>query len=72
LTHLEETKQHVKRFDDVFRMHGAQPDRLAKQHGRTDCAGVLAKTQEEEKAAEAPGARREQGEPARRELRQAV
>ena len=24
LTHLEETKQHVKRLDEVFKMHGAQ------------------------------------------------
>jgi ferritin-like metal-binding protein YciE len=100
LTHLEETKQHVKRLEEVFRMHGAQVKAVdcpaidgiieeaeetagdvadkavldaalinaaqaaehyeivrygsliawAKQLGRTDCAAVLAKTLEEEKA----------------------
>src|SRR6478736_627958 len=100
LTHLEETKQHVKRLEEVFRMHGAQVKAVdcpaidgiieeadetagevadkavldaalinaaqaaehyeiarygsliawAKQLGRNDCASVLAKTLEEEKA----------------------
>ncbi|WP_092193387.1 YciE/YciF ferroxidase family protein [Bradyrhizobium sp. cf659] len=100
LTHLEETKQHVKRLEEVFKMHGAQVKAVdcpaidglieeadetagevadkaaldaalinaaqaaehyeivrygsliawAKQLGRSDCAAVLAKTLEEEKA----------------------
>lgn len=100
LTHLEETKQHVKRLEEVFKMHGVQVKAVdcpaidgiieeaeetagevadkavldaalinaaqaaehyeivrygsliawAKQLGRTDCAAVLAKTLEEEKA----------------------
>jgi ferritin-like metal-binding protein YciE len=100
LTHLEETKQHVKRLEEVFKMHGAEVKAVdcpaidgiieeadetagevadkavldaalinaaqaaehyeivrygsliawAKQLGRTDCASVLAKTLEEEKA----------------------
>ncbi|PDT57963.1 hypothetical protein CO678_29605 [Bradyrhizobium diazoefficiens] len=100
LTHLEETKQHVKRLKEVFKMHGAQVKAVdcpaidgiieeadetagevadkavldaalinaaqaaehyeivrygsliawAKQLGRSDCAAVLAKTLEEEKA----------------------
>ena len=100
LTHLEETKQHVKRLEEVFKMHGVQVKAVdcpaidgiieeaeetagevadkavldaalinaaqaaehyeivrygsliawAKQLGRTDCASVLAKTLEEEKA----------------------
>ncbi|WP_426419296.1 ferritin-like domain-containing protein [Bradyrhizobium genosp. A] len=100
LTHLEETKQHVTRLEEVFKMHGAQVKAVdcpaidgiieeadetvgevadkavldaalinaaqaaehyeivrygsliawAKQLGRSDCATVLAKTLEEEKA----------------------
>ncbi len=100
LTHLEETKQHVKRLEEVFKMHGAQVKAVdcpaidgiieeaeetagdvadsavldaalinaaqaaehyeivrygsliawAKQLGRNDCANVLSKTLEEEKA----------------------
>src|SRR4051812_1100372 len=100
LTHLEETREHVKRLEEVFKMHGAQVKAVdcpaidgiieeadetagevadkavldaalinaaqaaehyeivrygsliawAKQLGRNDCASVLAKTLEEEKA----------------------
>jgi ferritin-like metal-binding protein YciE len=100
LTHLEETKQHVTRLEEVFKMHGAKVKAVdcpaidgiieeadetagevadkavldaalinaaqaaehyeivrygsliawAKQLGRSDCAAVLAKTLEEEKA----------------------
>ncbi len=100
LTHLEETKQHVKRLEEVFKMHGAQIKAVdcpaidgiieeadettsdvadkavldaalinaaqaaehyeitrygsliawAKRLGRNDCASVLAKTLDEEKA----------------------
>ena len=100
LTHLEETKQHVTRLEEVFKMHGVQVKAIdcpaidgiieeadetagevadkavldaalinaaqaaehyeivrygsliawAKQLGRNDCATVLAKTLEEEKA----------------------
>ena len=100
LTHLEETKQHVKRLEEVFRMHGVEVKAIdcpaidgiieeadetagevadkavldaalinaaqaaehceivrygsliawAKQLGRKDCASILAKTLEEEKA----------------------
>jgi ferritin-like metal-binding protein YciE len=100
LTHLEETRQHVARLEEVFKMHGAQVKAVdcpaidgiieeadetagevadkavldaalinaaqaaehyeivrygsliawAKQLGRNDCAAVLAKTLEEEKA----------------------
>lgn len=100
LTHLEETKQHVARLEEVFKMHGVQVKAVdcpaidgiieeadetagevadkavldaalinaaqaaehyeivrygsliawAKQLGRNDCASVLAKTLEEEKA----------------------
>lgn len=100
LTHLEETKNHVQRLKEVFRMHGAQVSAVdcpaidgiieeaedtagevadkavldaalinaaqaaehyeisrygtlvawAKQLGRDDCANLLAKTLEEEKA----------------------
>jgi ferritin-like metal-binding protein YciE len=101
-SHLEETKNHVKRLEQVFQMHGRQPKAIdcpaidgileeaddvigevddknvldaalvadaqavehyeitrygsliawAKQLGRNDCAGVLEKTLEEEKAAD--------------------
>ncbi len=100
LTHLDETKTHVQRLEQVFQMHGVQPKAVdcpaidgiieeadetagdvadkavldaalinaaqaaehyeiarygsliawAKQLGRSDCASVLAKTLEEEKA----------------------
>jgi ferritin-like metal-binding protein YciE len=100
LTHLEETRQHVKRLEEVFRMHGAEVKAVdcpaidgiieeaeetagevadksvldaalinaaqaaehyeitrygsliawAKQLGRADCASVLQKTLDEEKA----------------------
>lgn len=100
LTHLDETKQHVKRLEEVFKMHGVEVKAIdcpaidgiikeandtagevadkavldaalinaaqaaehyeivrygsliawAKQLGRNDCAAVLAKTLEEEKA----------------------
>lgn len=33
LTHLEETKQHVKRLEEVFKMHGAQVRSLSKHDG---------------------------------------
>ncbi len=101
-SHLEETKNHVKRLEQVFKMHGHQPKAIdcpaidgileeaedvieevgdknvldativadaqavehyeitrygsliawAKQLGRNDCAAVLEKTLEEEKAAD--------------------
>jgi ferritin-like metal-binding protein YciE len=100
LTHLEETRQHVKRLEEVFKMHGAEIKAVdcpaidgiieeadetagevadknvldaalinaaqaaehyeitrygsliawAKQLGRADCASVLQKTLDEEKA----------------------
>jgi ferritin-like metal-binding protein YciE len=100
LTHLDETRQHVKRLEEVFKMHGAEVKAVdcpaidgiieeadevagevedksvldaalinaaqaaehyeitrygsliawAKQLGRNDCAGVLQKTLDEEKA----------------------
>ena len=103
LTHLEETKGHVTRLEQVFKMHGVQPKAVdcpaidgiieeadevtgevadksvldaalinaaqavehyemtrygtliawAKQLGRNDCASVLQKTLDEEKAADA-------------------
>src|ERR1700744_1828908 len=103
LSHLEETKTHVQRLEQVFKMHGVQPKAVdcpaidgiieeadevtgevadksvldaalinaaqagehyemtrygtliawAKQLGRNDCASVLQKTLDEEKAADA-------------------
>src|SRR5881394_3142740 len=67
LTHLEETKTHVQRLEQVFQMHGAVINAAqaaehyeitrygsliawAKQLGRNDCASVLQKTLDEEKA----------------------
>src|SRR3954464_2089752 len=102
MTHLEETKEHVKRLEQVFKMHGAEVKAVdcpaidgiieeaeeiagdiddksvldaalinaaqaaehyeitrygsliawARQLGRNDCAGVLQKTLDEEKAAD--------------------
>jgi len=102
LTHLEETRQHVKRLEEVFKMHGAEIKAVdcpaidgiieeaddtasevedkavldaalinaaqaaehyeitrygsliawAKQLGRNDCASILQKTLDEEKAAD--------------------
>jgi ferritin-like metal-binding protein YciE len=102
LTHLEETRQHVKRLEEVFKMHGAEIKAIdcpaidgiieeaddtasevedkavldaalinaaqaaehyeitrygsliawAKQLGRNDCASILQKTLDEEKAAD--------------------
>src|SRR6266567_4706592 len=93
LTHLDETKTHVQRLEQVFQMHGAEAKPVedksvldaalinaaqaaehyeitrygsliawAKQLGRNDCASILQKTLDEERATdkkltEAPPAR---------------
>src|SRR6266540_1853336 len=61
LTHLDETRTHVARLEEIFRMQGAEHYEIsrygsliawARQLGRNDCASILQKTLDEEKTAD--------------------